>query len=80
MSKERATPARLVTMYERGLSVNQIAAKTGLSSSFIWERLRALNVTMREKSGKRNGRLGRIKQIHQQWKEKQSKINLTRGS
>jgi hypothetical protein len=67
----RATPSGIAQMYEGGMSLPQIARKTGCTVKFIWERLNALGVKMRKRGGAQNGRMAAIKKAHENFKRRQ---------
>jgi len=70
----KETPAGIVQMYERGMSLTQISKKTGCRIKFLSERLHALGVKLRPSGGKQNGRLAAIKRAHENLRRRQKRM------
>ena len=69
----KQTPPGIVQMYQRGMSLPKMAAKTGCSVSFLHARLLAMGVSMRKSGGAENGRLATIKKAHENLKRRQQR-------
>lgn len=61
MSKpDGPTPSGIVMMYQNGLSMRDIAKRTGVSVWLVHNRLHRLGVEIREEGGAKNGYKGAI--------------------